>query len=104
MSALFPTQPLRDLKSMKSLAGKTLLGPRASKGSNKPPSVSAQFNVSMTKRSSNSMLYVGTLKMGKGDIQTKAGAVVSFPNCDTHKAICCVWSTIHGHFVQAMDR
>ena len=31
---------------MKTLAGKTVLGPRSSKGKNKPPSVSAQFNVS----------------------------------------------------------
>ena len=38
-------QGLRDLKSMKTLAGKTVVGSRSSKGKNKPPSVSAQFNV-----------------------------------------------------------
>ena len=38
---------LRDLKLMKTLAGKRVVGPRSSKGKNKPPSVSAQFNVSV---------------------------------------------------------
>ncbi|KAK2161935.1 hypothetical protein LSH36_107g02020 [Paralvinella palmiformis] len=41
------TARLRDLKLMKTLAGKRVVGPRSSKGKNKPPSVSAQFNYSL---------------------------------------------------------
>ena len=35
------------MKALKNLVGKSHLGPRTSKGKNKPPSVSAQFNVSL---------------------------------------------------------
>ena len=41
---------LRDLQRMKTLTAKTPVGQRPSKGKTKPPSVSAQFNVSVTFR------------------------------------------------------
>jgi hypothetical protein len=40
-------QQLRDLQSMKKLAGKNLLASQSSKNKSKPPSVSAQFHVSL---------------------------------------------------------
>ncbi|ELU02859.1 hypothetical protein CAPTEDRAFT_226894 [Capitella teleta] len=43
------SKQLKDLQSMKTLAGKNLLGSRSSKSKSKPPSVSAQFNGSLQK-------------------------------------------------------